>query len=104
MNLLKGAVERPDSAVKEQYASKMQALYAAEFAKENKNLDLNTASAIVAQLFLGEDAGENNWSNLIAARIISENTAANIDATNHELQTKEMFAISADVINYLLAQ
>ena len=31
-------------------------------------------------------------------------TAANIDATNHELQTKEMFAISADVINYLLAQ
>ena len=104
MNALKGSVERPDSAVKEQYLSKMQALYSAEFAKENKNLDLNTASTIVAELFLGEDAGENNWSNLIAAGIISENTAANIDVANHELQTKEMFAICADVIHYLLAQ
>jgi len=104
MNMLKGAVERPNSAVKQQYLSKIQALYAAEFAKANKNLDLNTASAIVAQLFLGEDAGENNWSNLIAAGIISENTAKNIGSANHELQTKEMFAISADVIHYLLAQ
>ncbi len=104
LNMLKGAVERPDSAVKDQYTEKLQAIYAAEYNKENKNLDLNTASAILAQLFLGEDAGENNWSNLIEARIISENTAANVDATNHELKSKEMFAISADVINYLLAQ
>ena len=104
MNMLKGAVERPNSAVKGQFTDKLQAMYAAEFTKENKNLDLNIASAIVAQLFLGKDVGENNWSNLIAAGIISETTAVNIDATNHELQSKEMFAISADVINYLLAQ
>jgi hypothetical protein len=101
MNMLKGAVERTEYADKEQLVQIFADTYSKEFAKENKNLDLEKASATIAALFLDEQPGSTNWAKLVEANIISQETAKNIDSTNHELTFKELYAICGDVIQYL---
>lgn len=101
MNMIKGAIDRPNPVAKDKYMQTFEPMYTTEFTRENGELDLEKASDVLAQLFLNKGPSTGNWASLIEAGIISENVAQNIDANNHKLIAKEMYAISGDVINYL---
>lgn len=104
LNMLIGSVTRPDSNVKDLYENKVVEMVNKNYSDENPQLTLETVSNILAYVFLDAPNNANNWTSLIETGIISESTAINIDASKNELLKKEMYAICADVIQYLLAQ
>ena len=101
MNMLRGSASRPQTEKTTEFSEKLQTTYNEIFYKENEPLDLNKASEMVAKILLDEPANEDNWLSLIEAGIISKTTSENIDPANHTLVAKEMYAICADVINFI---
>ena len=101
MNMLRGSASRPQTEKAAECSEQMQTTYNEIIYKENEPLDLNKASEILAEIFLDEPAHEDKWLSLIEAGIISKSTSENIDSENHNLVAKEMYAICADVINFI---
>ena len=101
MNMLRGAITRPQTEKTAEHNEQLQLTYNEIFYQENRPLDLNKASNILAKIFLDQPADEGNWQRLIDVGIISKTTAENINLENDTLIAQEMFAICADVINYI---
>ncbi|SOC34886.1 FAD-dependent oxidoreductase [Ureibacillus acetophenoni] len=100
INMLKGAIERANPGIDDAFGTKLTGIHATEFAKENGPLMLEDVTAVLTELFI-ENAGTPSWQGLIDANIISADVASNISSDNHELTFKEMYAICAEVIEYV---
>ncbi|WP_052123950.1 FAD-dependent oxidoreductase [Ureibacillus manganicus] len=100
MNMLKGAIERANPYIDEAFRKKLNTVHANEYAKENGPLMLEDVTNVLTQLFISE-SGAPSWQGLIDNNIIGADIAANISPVNHELTFKELYAISAEVIEYV---
>lgn len=98
VNMLKGAVHRANPEVSAEISAKLDEIHAEVFSTENGPLELEHAASILNKLFLQEGG---NWTTLIDNGIINAEVAKNISSENHELLNKEMYAISASVIDYV---
>lgn len=101
MNMLMSATKRMALESTAEYSIQLQKSYDVIINKENRPLDLQEASDLLALIFLNEPSSKDNWARLIDADIISEKTAEHIESTNHALVMKELYAISADVMHYM---
>lgn len=97
-NMLKNAIYRANPEYARQIGSKLDAVHAEVFNTENGPLTLDEATSIITRLFI--EGG--NWKDLVENGIIEEEIAANISEENHNLTVKEMFAINAQVIKYII--
>lgn len=114
VNMLKGAVHRANPEVSSEIRERLDKIHKEVFGTENGPLELKEATSIVAELFfkdgsVGVDSGTGgetgasdlNFQKLINQGIVDEKIAVNIPGENHELQNKEMYTISASIINHI---
>ncbi|RUL49822.1 FAD-dependent oxidoreductase [Lysinibacillus antri] len=99
LNMINASIERANPEVSKKLEDKIHPLYAEAFSEEKTPLQLTDVTEVLGELFV--DDSQASWQTLIDKGIIRANVAENIDATNHELTMKEMYAISGDVINYV---
>ncbi|MCH7322649.1 FAD-dependent oxidoreductase [Solibacillus sp. MA9] len=101
MNMLMSASKRMALENSAAFSDQLQISYDVMYSKENRVLDLQEASDVIAFIFLNESTSKDNWASLIDAEIISEKTAKHIELTKHPLTMKELYAICADVMRYM---
>ncbi|WP_274306929.1 FAD-dependent oxidoreductase [Solibacillus daqui] len=101
MNMLMSASKRMALESSAAYSDQLQISYDVLCSRENRPLDLLEASDILSFIYLNDSTSKDNWASLIDAEVISEKTAKQIEATNHPLTMKELYAICADVMRYM---
>lgn len=100
VKLLKETIERTAPKENTEIRKKMDTIYKNEMAKENRELQLSDVGTILTALTSG-NAQTASWQALIEKGIIGKEVAANIPGENHNLKFKELYAICAEMIDYV---
>lgn len=100
VNMLKSAIERANPEKAQSLADKLNSMHSRTANAENNPIEKDEAAAILAKIFF-EEKGQLSWDSLIEHGLMNESISKNIRPGNHPLQTKEVFAIIAAVVDYV---
>lgn len=99
INMLKGAIARSAPDQYAHYSENLDAVQNNIYSNENGPIKNNEAANIVSEILFGTTS-TSSWDILLEKGIIDNELAEKVKG-NRELLVKEMYAISAAVINYL---
>jgi hypothetical protein len=101
INKISNGIKRANPDFDEQLGDKLSRIHAEVYASENGPITRDEAAAMTAEIFFDE-TGADSWQILIDEGLIDETIAENISSGNHELTLKEIYAINASIINWVL--
>ncbi|CAM5191756.1 FAD dependent oxidoreductase OS=Ureibacillus acetophenoni OX=614649 GN=SAMN05877842_101146 PE=4 SV=1 [Ureibacillus acetophenoni] len=100
INLLKDSIIVGNPELDKALQAKLDSVLANELAKEDGPLLLDDITNILSVLFI-DSKTTSTWQKLIDQNIIREEISSNIPTEVHELTNKEIYAICAEVFNYI---
>ncbi len=99
-NMFKEVIQRVNPNKAKQFGDKADIVYYKLYSTGNDPITRDEVADLMIEVLWGMHGDSNSWQQLIEKGLISEELASKIQ-DNKELSMKELYAISASLINYL---